>query len=277
MGTILMLVVALLAPAGSARIQIDVEPANATIQLDGKRVKPSKGVLSVSPGRHTVKASASGYTSKSETVTVKAGGAAKVTLRLAKSAKAKAPLAKGPAKRPAKRPVKRPVASGDGDKAPVAKAPIKRPVKKPVGPTSKPPVSRKPTVAKRPVGGGASPRPVAQPQPQPIRDDRDTGRTSYRGIAVVSFLVGGLATAGGIYLGLEANESATSFNDSVRRSEKQQLRDDVEWQSLGANILYGVGAVGILAGALLWAAEPDYRASVAPLDGGAYVGFEGRF
>lgn len=290
MGTILTLVIALLAPAGSARILIDVQPSDATIQLDGKRVKPSKGVLSVSPGKHTIKASASGYESRSQTVNVKGGAPAQVTIRLAKAAgKAKAAIAKAPtAKAPvgkapvSKAPgVKAPVAKGPGVKAPVAKAPgTKAPIKKPTatGPRGKTPVTRKPTVAKRPVTRPAA-RPAAQPVgAQPIRDESNAGPPSYRGYAIVAFLVGGLATAGGIYLGLEANESATAFNDSVRRSEKQSLRSDVEWQSTGANVLYGVGAAGILVGALLWAAEPDYRASISPLpDGGAYVGVEGRF
>lgn len=271
MGTILTLVVALLAPAGSGRILVDVTPDNATIQLDGKRVKPSKGVLTVTPGKHTVKVSANGYRSESEAVNVKSGGAVKVTLNLKKF-----PLAKSPSKRPSKRPVaKRPTS-----KAPVAKAPAKRPVKKPAttGPRPKTPVTRKPTVAKRPATARPV-QPAARPVgAQPIRDERQPSAPSYRGYAIVAFLVGGLATAGGIYLGLEADDSAAQFNDSVRRSEKRDLKSDVEWQSTGANVLYGVGAAGILVGALLWAAEPDYRASITPLpDGGAYVGVEGRF
>lgn len=285
LGTVFTLVVALLAPASTGRIVVDVSPSNATIYVDGKRVKPAKGgVLTVSIGSHTVKASAKGYETEQQTISIKRGGTAKVTMRLSSSGGAKTPVAKAPTKRPtakaptkrpttktpSKRPSKRPVAKRPTSKRPVGKRPSKRPSKSPT-------VGRRPT--KRPTARpGPSVAPTGGAQPAPIRDDRPASAPSYRGYAVVAILVGVAATGGGIYMGSQANASADEFNQSVRRSQKQSLKDDVETQALAANILYGVGAAGLLVGGLLWAAEPDYRASIAPTpDGGAYVGIEGRF
>lgn len=283
MGTVLTLMVALLAPASTGKVVVDVSPSNATIYLDGKRVKPGKGgVLNVKPGKRTIKASAKGYRSSQRTISIKGGKTVKVSLKLSSGSVGKTPTSKTPT---AKAPTKAPVAKAPS-KRPTTKAPVKRPSKRPVAkrPVSKRPVGKRPTVSKRPTVAKrpARPAPAVAPtggaQPAPVRDNRSSGATSYRGYAIVAILVGVAATGGGIYMGSEASESADEFNQSVRRREKQSLKDDVETQALAANVLYGVGAAGLLIGGLLWAAEPDYRASIAPTpDGGAYVGIEGRF
>lgn len=287
MTTVLALVVALLAPSSDAILDLNLIPSDAAVFVDGKQVKPIKGRLQIGAGTHKVAASKSGYRTVTKVITLKAGQVEKVTIKLPK-ASAKSPskrptTAKSPSKRPSKRPsaspskrpTKRPVAKRP-TKRPVAKAPAKRPVKKPVTrtPTKRP--SKAPTVGKRPT---TSPRPGARPaSPQPVRDEAAPSQPSYRGYAIVSFLIGGAALAGGAYMGTQADESADEFNRSVDRFEKQDLKDDTEFNATAANVLYAVGAGGVILGALLWAAEPDYRAMVTPMPGGGtYVGFEGRF
>ncbi len=276
MTSVLAFVFALLAPPPQAILDIDVSPSNASIYVDGKRVKLSKGRVSVDPGTHKVRATRSGYRGQTRVVTTKAGKTYRVELKLARTT-SKAPSKRPSAKSPSKRPAKRPSAKSPSKrpaKRPVAKRPSKRPVKKPT--VSKRP-TRKPTVGKRP--SGSSPRPSARPaSPQPIRDEAQPSAPSYRGYAIVSFLVGGAAIAGGAYMGTQADETADEFNRSVDRRDKQELKDDTEFQATVANVLYGVGAAGVALGALLWAAEPDYRYSVTPMPGGGtYVGVEGRF
>jgi len=285
MTSVLALVLALLAPPSTAILDITVSPSDASIYLDGKRVKPLKGRLTVKPGSRTLKVSRSGHRSESRTVKATGGKVYRLKFSLSKTtskAPAKKPVAtkkptttkkpvtKKPVatKKPVKRPTKKPV------KRPVAKSPTKRPVKKP---STSPRPTKKPTVGRRPSKQPA-PRPVAAPGAQPIRDDVQPAPPSYRGYAIVSFLIGGAAIAGGAYMGTQADESADEFNRSVDRFEKQDLQDDTEFNATAANVLYGVGAAGVVLGALLWAAEPDYRYSVAPMPGGGtYVGFEGRF
>lgn len=286
MTSVLALVVALLAPSNTATLTIEVSPDNASIYVDGKRVQPEKGgKVSVSPGERTVRAVRSGYRSETRVIKAKAGQTYRVSLKLARStskAPAKKPVATAPSKRPSKRPTaspsKRP-SKKPAAKRPVAKRPSKSPVKKPTAgkrPTKKPSTT-KPAVGRRP--SSPSPRPSARPaSPQPIRDEAQPSAPSYRGYAIVSFLVGGAAIAGGVYMGTQADASADEFNRSFDRREKMELKDDTEFNATVANVLYGVGAAGVALGALLWAAEPDYRYSVSPMPGGGtYVGVEGRF
>lgn len=281
MTSVLALVFALLAPQPTATLEIKTDPANASVYVDGKQVKLQKSRVKVKPGTRKVRVSSSGHRSQTKTVKASGGKTYRLSFELARTT-SKRPVAKTPSKRPgAKAPSKKPVAKTPAkrpSKRPVAKRPSKKPIAKSPRkkPTTKPRPRKKPTVAKRPTGA----RPVgAQPaSPQPIRDDRQAGPPSYRGYAIVSFLVGGAAIAGGAYMGSQADESADEFNRSVDRFDKQELKDDTEFQATAANVLYGVGAAGVVLGALLWAAEPDYRYSVAPMPGGGtYVGVEGRF
>ncbi|MCA9540056.1 MAG: hypothetical protein KC620_14260, partial [Myxococcales bacterium] len=122
------------------------------------------------------------------------------------------------------------------------------------------------------AGGGA--RPAA-----PVRDTRQPSQVSYKPWAILSFVVGAAAVTGGAIMGMKADDSADQFNNSVSRNEKRNLKDDVEFQATAANVLYGVGAAGIVIGALLWSLDPaDSYAEVAPMPGGgAYVGWGGTF
>ncbi len=285
MTSVFALVFALMAPSGTATFDITVSPSDASIYVDGKRVKLQKGQVSVKPGTRSVKVSRSGYRSESKTVKASKGKTYRLKFSLSKTS------SKRPAKKPvaSKTPSKKPVAAKRPSKKPRAKRPARKPMKKPVAskrpskrpvkkPRTKPRPNKKPAVGKRP-----SKRPVTSPgaRPvgaQPIRDEAQPAPPSYRGYAIVSFLVGGAAIAGGAYMGTQADESADEFNRSVDRLDKQELKDDTEFQATAANVLYGVGAAGVVLGALLWAAEPDYRYSVAPMPGGGtYVGVEGRF
>lgn len=275
MGTVLAMVVALMAPPATATLELNLKPDSATVHIDGKQVKLRKGLVKVAPGKRSVKVSAKGYRSAAKTVTAIKGKVVTLKINLvkagapAKKPVAKKPAAKAPAKKPvARRPAKKPVGKRPAKtpvRKPVAKRPVRKPAKKPVRKPAEKPVAKRPAGA-RPVGA------------QPVRDTRQPAAPSYRGYAVVSFLVGGAATAGGVILGMQADEKADAFNRSTDRFEKQELKDDTEFRATAANVLYGVGAAGVVIGALLWAAEPDYRASIAPMPGGGtYVGFEGRF
>ena len=287
MTSVFALVFALMAPpSATATLDITVSPSDATIYVDGKRVKPLKGRLKVKAGARVVKVSRSGYRSESKTVKVEKGRVLRVKFALSRT-KSKAPSKKPVAtKKPG---AKKPVATRKPTKKPVRKRPAKKPMKKPVAnksprkrptkkPTKKPRPTKKPTVGKRPAKRPAA-SPGARPAgPQPIRDEAQPAPPSYRGYAIVSFLVGGAAIAGGAYMGTQADASADEFNRSTDRFDKQEFKDDTEFQATAANVLYGVGAAGVVLGALLWAAEPDYRYSVAPMPGGGtYVGVEGRF
>lgn len=295
--------VGLLAPGGNATLEVSVTPRNATVQVDGKTQKINLGgKISVSPGSHRVSASAPGYSSESQTVNTAAGKTSKVKLSLSKAAASKspistkkpttvAPVAKRPAaKRPAsKRPVaKRPVAKRPVSKRPVAKRPVA--AKRPIG--NKPVGAKRPAVAKKPATGVAT-RPKTAARPNNNRPVSGGGNVngatpvaaerrpmSTKPFAVLSWIVGGVAITGGVLAGMEAQDYADQFNDSVRRREKQGFKTDAENWALGSNVLYGVGATAVVVGALLWALDPadSYGASVAPLPGGgAYVGFGGSF
>lgn len=177
--TTLAMVVALLAPARMSKIEIDVSPEDARIEVDGKVVEGK--LAKVSAGRHVVRASKDGYQTTSRTVTTKGGDAVSVKLRL-RVAKEKGrrkiatvtkrpgkpigrpkptPRAEPVAKRPSARTpsAKTPSAKTPAAKTPVAKAPSE-PEEKPstrTPETMTPPVAKRPT-AKRPTGR----RPVAK-------------------------------------------------------------------------------------------------------------------
>ncbi|MBU0553573.1 hypothetical protein KKF91_17620 [Myxococcota bacterium] len=103
-------------------------------------------------------------------------------------------------------------------------------------------------------------------------------RGSLKPLAVVSFLIGGAAIVGGVVTGKMADDAADDFNASRFYDKKINYKQEAEDLSLGSNVLYGVGAVGIGLGALLWGMDSAYQASVAPMPGGgAYVGVGGSF
>ena len=91
-------------------------------------------------------------------------------------------------------------------------------------------------------------------------------------------LAGGVAITGGVVVGMSVQEKADAFVESVRRSEKRDLKEEAESRAMVANVLYGVGATGLLLGALMWSAESGSYAEVAPLPGGGgYVSVKGTF
>ncbi len=65
-----------------SRLEIRVEPPNATVLVDGADVSAQAPSLVIDAGRHLVAAQAEGYTPETRTVDAPAGGAAPVVIRL---------------------------------------------------------------------------------------------------------------------------------------------------------------------------------------------------
>jgi hypothetical protein len=191
---------------------------------------------------------------------------------------------------------KRPVFTPAGKKKPVKIVPV--PARRP--PVKKKPVKRKTvTIAKKPAGSKAKPLPLPSGRPKappPVREedtyddggydegyDDGGGRGRRRGgsmrpLAGLLILAGGAAITGGVIVGMSVQEKADEFDESVRRREKRDLKEEAESRAMIANVLFGVGATGVLLGALMWSADGGTYAEVAPLPGGGgYVGIRGSF
>ncbi|MEZ4469400.1 MAG: PEGA domain-containing protein [bacterium] len=290
--------------AGTGTIDVQVVPGNASIEIDGKAVKTSR--ITVKAGTHKVRATATGYSAQTRTVSVGAGKTARVQLRLVQS-KVTKPTVKPPAggttvggttvgaKRPSRAPIigiskrpsgKTPVISPRPSVKPGVRPTVRpRPTPK-VTPKTKTKPDNGPIVVRRPSQPGAGRRPapargdVAVTNGGGARGSRGGGGSnSLRPFAVLSFVVGGLAITGGVITHNLADEKAQDFNHSVDRQEKLGLRDDAKALDTASTVLYGVGATGVALGVLLLALDPgDSRATVAPLpEGGAMVGYGGTF
>lgn len=287
-------------PAATGTIDVDVTPANAIIEVDGKAVLSH--TVKVKAGSHKVTARAKGYASQTRNVTVSANQKARVAFRLTKAGTVKPPVVKGPdvgggSKTPT-------VGGGGGGKTPTVKGGSKTPivigkgktVDEPVKPGIKttpkttPKVTPKaknddgPTVVKRPRTGPATGKrnPPARGNVNTgggARGRRDTGSQSLRPWAVLSFVVGGLAITGGVITHGIAEDKAEEFNASRDRQEKLKLHDEAKGFDTASTVLYGVGATGVALGILLLAVDPgDSRAMVSPLpEGGAMIGYGGTF
>jgi hypothetical protein len=180
------------------------------------------------------------------------------------------------------KPTVKPKPKDDDDKPafkPKPKDDDDKPTVKPKPKDDQPPPSR-PRPVHKPHGDA---RPVASPQPAGGTGadyPPDNSRTSLKPYAALSFVIGGLALTGGVVAGVYANKSADEFNHERRLDVKQDLKTQTEQRALASNVLYGVGATGMLVGALLWAMDPGDggHAEVSPLpEGGAMVGWGGTF
>jgi tetratricopeptide (TPR) repeat protein len=103
--------------------------------------------------------------------------------------------------------------------------------------------------------------------------------------------LGAGALLGGSFFGLSASSIEEDLSAQRSRNERPnaELIAQGEDQALYANLFYGVGAVALGTGVVLWflddgavespppAEGAEARPTVAPLEGGAWVGFEGRF
>jgi len=157
-------------------------------------------------------------------------------------------------------------------------------------------VRRIKTVKKSPVKRNPKPKlvksrktRVSAPAPAPVEDEYDDGyadgggvsggrgRGSMRPLAGLLILAGGVAVTGGVLVGMSVQEKVDEFDESVRRSEKRDLKEEAESRAMFANVLYGVGATGLLLGSLMWSAESGPHAAVSPLPGGGYVSVKGTF
>lgn len=280
---------------GAGKIQVDVTPGNAVIELDGKRL--DSRVVSAQAGDHTLRVSSSGYATKTQKVRVVANRTSKVTIRLkavAKKAPAKSVVIgrKTINKRPSKRPVpvvKRPI-KNDPTPTPVRRPVVRKTTVKTTVKTVKTDPRpnngvRKKTVKTNTVVNRRPARKTVGVRPAPARGGvsgrRGGGRgsQSLRPWAVLSFVVGGAALTGGYIVNGMAQDKADEFNTSRNRTEKLSLHKDAKDLDTASTVLYGVGATGVALGVLLLAMDPgDRRATVAPLPGGgAMVGYTGSF
>ncbi len=346
---VLALWVGLLAPGGEAKLHLTVDPGDAVVEVNGKRLKGFKSgeAVQVPPGSVTIEVGADGYLPQKKTVRIGANKSEKISIKLArKGGGTLTPVGKGnPGGRPG--PIAKPAPRDDGPKpGPVAKpdaGPKPGPVAKP-GPAPRPvPIGKTPDrdppkspVAKpggkkddgfrpkpkdddgpraKPRDDGPKPKPKADdgPRPKPkddarrprpktddrprpvrkprgsggggygndgVRDGRDTGPTSLKPYAALSFVVGGLAVTGGVVAGIYADKSADKFAEETVLAKKRDFKEESENRAMLSNVLYGVGATGMVVGALLWAMSPDegaYGAQVVPLADGAMVGWGGTF
>jgi len=329
------------APTGT--IIINVKPADAVVEVDGKVIKAFKSGMAVKvlAGTRKVRARRAGYGSRVMVVKVKEGTKRRVAFKLSKTAVTKVvtkkktvTITRGPKTVKKKKKTVRTTITPTGKKrktvvitkGPTTKTPskgkvvggkivTKRPMLTPTGkrkpvkivrvPARQPPVKKKPvkrktvTIAKKPAGSKRKPLPLPSRRPKappPVREDDgyddggydddydDGGRRgrrrggSMRPLAGLLILAGGAAITGGVIVGLSVQEKADEFDDSVRRREKRELKEEAESRAMIANVLYGVGATGVLLGALLWSADGGTYAEVAPLPGGGgYVGLRGSF
>lgn len=275
---------------GTGKIELNVSPDNAIVEVDGKQIKSR--TISVKAGDHRVVVRANGYAARSQKVRVIANKKSKVTIRLKRSATKKAVARKGVTvigrKTVAKKPVRRAV---KGKKVVNVPAPVKRPVKRKVvrKTTKKKVVGRKvvrktnkktTVVNRRPARRTTGTRrPAARGA---VRNNRNTSRGGSRSLrpwAILSFVVGGAAVTGGYITNGIAQDHADDFNTSANRTEKLSLHKKSKDMETVSTVLYGVGATGVALGVLLLAMDPgDRRATVAPLPGGgAMVGYTGSF
>ncbi|MGK0358521.1 MAG: hypothetical protein ACI9U2_000810 [Bradymonadia bacterium] len=281
---------------GAGKIELNVSPNNAIVEVDGKQIKSR--TVSVKAGNHKVVVRASGHSARSQTVRVASGKKTKVTIRLKRSTAKKAvvrapgrkgvtvigrrPAAKKPIKRGVKgkkiavrrpvnvrRPVKKTVVRKTVKKKTVGRKVVRKTVKKKTTVVKRRPAKR--TTGKR--------RPAAR---NTVRGNRGGGRggsQSLRPWAILSFVVGGAAVTGGYITSGIAQDRADEFNTSSNRTEKLSLHKKAKDMETVSTVLYGVGATGVVLGALLLAMDPgDRRATVSPIPGGgAMVGYTGSF
>ncbi|MCA9541436.1 MAG: PEGA domain-containing protein, partial [Myxococcales bacterium] len=158
------MLIALLAPASSAELQIEVSPKNARIELDGKAVDGFTD-LKVIAGNHKLVVTASGYDTETRTISLKPGTKRTEKVALNKSAASKPPVAKKPVESSppvAKKPptTRKPVARKPTTRKPVSKRP---PARKPV---SKRPPARKPVSKRPPARKPVTTKPVTKRPPK---------------------------------------------------------------------------------------------------------------
>ena len=275
---------------GTGKIELNVSPNNAIVEVDGKQIKSR--TVSVKAGNHKVIVRASGHSARSQNVRVVSGKKTKVTIRLNR-AKGKTAVVRTPGRKGVTVIGRRPVAKKPIRGAVKGKKVVRRPVKKKtvvrktvkrkkngrkvVRKTTRKKttvVNRRP--AKRTTG---TRRPAARGAVRGNRRGGRGGSQSLRPWAILSFVVGGAAVTGGYITGGIAQDRADEFNTSSNRTEKLSLHKKAKDMETVSTVLYGVGATGVVLGALLLAMDPgDRRATVAPIPGGgAMVGYTGSF
>lgn len=126
------------------------------------------------------------------------------------------------------------------------------------------------------------------PPPPPAIEEKAGGRSQARWIAGWALVgVGVAAAGGGIGLGVNVNGLAAQAKATpqVDRTRYDQLVNDGKTQGYVADALFGVAAVGAVAGIVLLvtsgssgpAPAPDAVAALAPVPGGASFTVSGRF
>jgi hypothetical protein len=126
------------------------------------------------------------------------------------------------------------------------------------------------------VGGQPPPPTVLAPVPSPSPETRDAepakaGRSTRR---ILGYAIGGAgvaALAGGLVAGLAANSAYQDEKKAAAAGDLpkfERLRDQAKSRALTADILYGVGAVGVGVGAYLVFSAPSAAESTPPVSVG---------
>jgi hypothetical protein len=126
------------------------------------------------------------------------------------------------------------------------------------------------------VGGQPPPPTVLAPVPSPSPETRDAepakaGRSTRR---ILGYAIGGAgvaALAGGLVAGLAANSAYQDEKKAAAAGDLpkfESLRDQAKSRALTADILYGVGAVGVGVGTYLVLSAPSAAESTPPLSVG---------
>ncbi len=137
----------------------------------------------------------------------------------------------------------------------------------------------------RQLGGDPTPAPPPVKKQQKSRSEPEGPILVEEGPGVwpwVAVGVGAAAVVGGIALGSSALSDAQAARASDDRSEAQSLKTSAETSAVVADVLYGVGVVGIGVATWLWLdadskADPDTHLEVGATSESWSVGWSGRF
>ncbi len=235
-------------------------PPGALITAKGaEETVQAKGTLSswLPFGAYEVSVTLKGFKDDARTVVVKADDNAKIEITLDKVPDKKPP--------PPPPPV---VVKKEDDKPP--KPPVKKEDKK---------ADDKPVVAKKEEGKKSEKKVPPPPSPE---EAEAGGPPAWLGYTVMG--VGGLALIGGAAAGVFSNQAHSNIEALAERSKNGEAVDYNELQAqidardnnaLTANVLYGVGLVGLGTGVVLWLMAPDDARAVPSVgltpDGGVFL------
>jgi hypothetical protein len=106
---------------------------------------------------------------------------------------------------------------------------------------------------------------------------QEKAMADYRRSRVVAFSLGGVSVASlgaGIFFGLQARDSRTSFDEATNLDSKQRAADDTRSKALLADIGFGVGLAAAIGAIIVYPKESppatgEVRMTLAPSGLGA--------